>query len=106
MKTTVKKISDTKVEIKVVLDKKELTPAREKAIKSKDAIYQLCDFYSLFYLTFVDKAEVETEYWTHHINTPEVNTWMGLAYERICMAHLPQIKRALRIDGISTLCYC
>ncbi|MBR3233388.1 trigger factor [Candidatus Saccharibacteria bacterium] len=33
MKTTVKKISDTKVEIKVVLDKKELTPAREKAIK-------------------------------------------------------------------------
>ena len=30
---------------------------------------------------------------------------MGLAYERICMAHLPQIKRALRIDGISTLCY-
>jgi Holliday junction resolvase-like predicted endonuclease len=78
---------------------------REKEIKSKDAIYQLCDFYSLFYLTFVDKAEVETEYWTHHINTPEVNTWMGLAYERICIAHLPQIKRALRIDGISTLCY-
>ena len=78
---------------------------REKEIKSKDAIYQLCDFYSLFYLTFVDKAEVETEYWTHHINTPEVNTWMGLAYERICMEHLPQIKRALRIDGISTLCY-
>ena len=28
---------------------------------------------------------------------------MGLAYERICMAHIPQIKRALRIDGISTL---
>lgn len=30
---------------------------------------------------------------------------MGLAYERICMAHIPQIKRALRIDGISTLSY-
>ena len=78
---------------------------REKEIKSKDAIYQLCDFFSLFYLTFVDRAEVETEYWSHHINTPEVNTWMGLAYERICMAHIPQIKRALRIDGISTLNY-
>ena len=76
---------------------------REKEIKSKDAIFQLCDFFSLFYLTFVDKAEIETEYWSHHINTPEVNTWMGLAYERICMAHIPQIKRALRIDGISTL---
>jgi hypothetical protein len=78
---------------------------REKEIKSKDAIYQLCDFFSLFYLTFVDRAEVETEYWSHHINTPEVNTWMGLAYERICMAHIPQIKCALRIDGISTLNY-
>ena len=78
---------------------------REKEIKSKDAIYQLCDFFSLFYLTFIDRAEVETEYWSHHINTPEVNTWMGLAYERICMAHIPQIKRALRIDGISTLNY-
>lgn len=78
---------------------------REKEIKSKDAIYQLCDFFSLFYLTFVDRAEVETDYWSHHINTPEMNTWMGLAYERICMAHIPQIKRALRIDGISTLNY-
>mgnify|MGYP002624478093 CR=1 FL=1 len=78
---------------------------REKEIKGKDAIYQLCDFFSQFYLTFVDRAEVETEYWSHHINTPEVNTWTGLAYERICMAHIPQIKRALRIDGISTLSY-
>ena len=78
---------------------------REKEIKNKDAIYQLSDFFSLFYLTFVDRAEVEMEYWSHHINTPEVNTWMGLAYERICMAHIPQIKRALRIDGISTLNY-
>ncbi|MBO6026127.1 MAG: AAA family ATPase [Bacteroidales bacterium] len=78
---------------------------REKEIKNKDAIYQLCDFFSLFYLTFVKRAEVETDYWSHHINTPEVNTWMGLAYERICMAHIPQIKRALRIDGISTLNY-
>lgn len=32
MKTTVKKLSDTKVEIKVVLEKKELAAAREKAI--------------------------------------------------------------------------
>ena len=30
---------------------------------------------------------------------------MGLAYERICMAHVPQIKRALGLEAISTLCY-
>lgn len=78
---------------------------REKKIKRKDAIYQLCDFFSIFYLTFIDKAEVEQQYWAHHINTPEVNAWMGLAYERICMAHIGQIKHSLRIDAISTLTY-
>lgn len=78
---------------------------REKKIKRKDAIFQLCDFFCLFFLSFIDRAEVEADYWSHHINTPAVNTWMGLAYEHICMAHVPQLKRALRIDGISTLCY-
>ena len=78
---------------------------REKKIKRKDAIYQLCDFFSLFYLTFIDRAEVEHQYWAHHINTPEVNSWMGFTYERICMAHIWQIKHALRIDAISTLNY-
>ena len=58
---------------------------REKEIKRKDAIYQLCDFFSLFYLAFLDRAEVERQYWVHHINTPEINSWMGLTYERICL---------------------
>ncbi len=31
--------------------------------------------------------------------TPKVNTWLGLAYERLCMAHIPQIKAALGISG-------
>lgn len=78
---------------------------REKEIKRKDAIYQLSDFFCLFYLTFIDRAEVEQEYWSHHINTPEVNSWMGLTYERICLVHVAQIKQALRIDAISTLTY-
>lgn len=78
---------------------------REKEIKQKDAIYQLCDFFCLFYLTFIDKAMVEQQFWAHHINTPPINTWMGLTYERICMAHVQQIKHALRIDAISTLNY-
>ena len=78
---------------------------REKKIKQKDAVYQLCDFFCLFFLRFINKSEVETNYWTHHVNTPEINSWTGLAYEQVCMEHIPQIKRALRIDGISTLNY-
>ena len=78
---------------------------REKEIKSKDSIYQICDFFSLFYMAFIDKAEVEMQYWAHHINTPEINSWMGLTFERICMAHIQQIKHALHIDTISTISY-
>ena len=78
---------------------------REKEIKRKDSIYQICDFFSLFYMAFIDKAEVEMQYWAHHINTPEINSWMGLTFERICMAHIQQIMHALHIDTISTISY-
>lgn len=78
---------------------------REKKIKKTDAIYSLSDFFCLFYLTFVERAQVEQDYWSHHINTAAVNTWLGLAYERVCAAHIPLIKRALRVDGISTQHY-
>ena len=78
---------------------------REKDVKKNSAIYQLVDFYSLFYLTFVPIAEAETGYWSNHIGTPEVNTWLGLCFERLCMAHVPQIKLAMHLDRIATKCY-
>lgn len=80
-------------------------PVREKKIKKNDFVFQLADFFCIFWLTFIQKAELEKNYWQHHINTPEINTWMGLSFERICMSHILQIKKALRIDGISTISY-
>ena len=78
---------------------------REKRISNRSAIYQLTDFYSQFYLTFVPRAEAETNYWTNHIGTPEINTWLGLCFERVCMTHVTQIKKALSIFGtISRVC--
>ena len=78
---------------------------RNKNVKKSSAIYQLMDFYSFFYLTFVAKAEAETNYWSHHIGTSEVNAWLGLGFERLCMAHASQIKQALRLDRIATKVY-
>lgn len=78
---------------------------KKKSIKRNSAIYQLVDFYSLFYLTFVPMAEAETGYWSNHIGTPEVNTWLGLSFERLCMAHVPQIKLAMHLDRIATKFY-
>ena len=41
-------------------------------------------------------------FWTQSLNTPEVNTWLGLSFERVCLAHIQEIKQALGIDGIKT----
>lgn len=78
---------------------------RTKKIKSTSAIYQLVDFFSLFYLTFNPKAERENNYWQNHLGNPELNTWMGLAFEKVCLSHIVPIKKALKIDGIATQHY-
>ncbi len=36
------------------------------------------------------------------MNTPQVNAWSGFAFERVCLEHIPQIKKALGISGVST----
>lgn len=78
---------------------------REKKVNTNSAIYQLTDFYTIFYNTFVTKGHTNQHYWSQHVGTPEVNTWYGLAYERICKAHIPQIKRALGIASVATEYY-
>ena len=49
-----------------------------------------CNFRTLS-LAFAEKAATHTYYWTRRQGTPAVNTWLGLAYERVCLAHIPQI---------------
>ncbi len=78
---------------------------KERKVKSTDGIFQLTDLFSLFHLSFNNKNKNDEQYWSHTINTPTQNTWYGLAFERLAMAHIPQIKRALRIDGILTEYY-
>lgn len=75
---------------------------RNKTISARNGIYQLADFYSMFYLQFMKNRTTNEHFWTQSLNTPAINNWMGLAFERICMAHIPHIKRALHIDGIKS----
>ena len=81
---------------------------REKEIKKKDAIYQVCDFFCLFYLTFIDRAEVEQQYWSHHINTPEINTsysWRSKTSSPAAQIDII-IERADNIVHICEVKYC
>ena len=69
--------------------------------KNKGAIFQLIDFYTLFYLKVVSANERKDEnFWPSSAGTPFVLSWEGLAFERICLLHVKEIKRALQIGGV------
>ena len=69
-------------------------------------IYQLVDNFSLFYLQFVkDCRSRDGDYWTASVSSEVKNSWRGLAYERLCLSHIPQIKAALGISGVHTDVY-
>ena len=70
--------------------------------KKKQAVYQLIDNYTLFYYHFLKNAPTDEHFWSNQINTPKVNTWMGLAFERVCLEHVNQMKMKLGISGVLT----
>ncbi len=72
--------------------------------KSKNnTIYQLTDFYSLFYLKFIKNNSLfDDNFWINGIDTPEIRAWSGYAFEQVCLLHLPQIKNALGIANVQT----
>ena len=74
--------------------------------KSKQAIYQLIDNYTLFYFKFIQQNENNDEhFWSASIDSAMHRAWSGLAFERLCMAHTQQIKAALGIAGVLSNIY-
>lgn len=78
---------------------------KTKKIKKTNGLYQLTDFFTIFHNTFLTKPINDEHYWSHNLQTPLMNTWLGLSFERVCMAHIPQIKKSLGIDRIGTEYY-
>lgn len=74
--------------------------------EEQGAVFQLIDNYTLFYYHCIKKnAFCDESYWTHTYLSNDHNTWKGLAFERVCLQHTPQIKHALSIGGIvSNVC--
>ena len=72
----------------------------------KTYIYQLVDFFTLFYLQFGRAKEAfDNNMWLHIQTSSKYSTWLGLSFERLCFAHIPQIQRALGISGVATRTY-
>jgi hypothetical protein len=66
-------------------------------------MYQLIDFYSLFYLRFIKNSDVKDKnFWINSLDSPDVRAWSGYAFEQVCFSHLDEIKKALGIAGVQT----
>lgn len=69
--------------------------------KVKESIYQLLDNYTLFYFQFIlQNKNGDLNFWTSMYNSPLHNIWAGLAFERVCLQHLDQIKDGLGFGGV------
>lgn len=74
--------------------------------KRNDAIYQLIDNFTLFYFKFMEgNINNDEHFWSHSYLSPLRYSWVGLAFERVCMQHVNQIKHKLGISGVLTNVY-
>lgn len=73
-------------------------------LKNK-ARYCLIDNYTLFYIKFVKDSNSDEHFWSDNYKSTLHNAWVGLAFERVCFQHIPQIKSALGISGMHTDVY-
>ena len=72
----------------------------------KEIVYQIVDHYILFYNRFLRDCHSGNEgFWSRNCRSPRLNNWRGLAFERVCMTHVKEIKSALGIAGIAADAY-
>lgn len=65
--------------------------------------YKLIDPFCIFYLKYVpDNVSFPTSFWQQNQSSQSVVSWRGFAFEEVCLQHVPQIKQALGIQGVST----
>ncbi len=68
-----------------------------------ETVFQLVDFFTMFHFAFIGNNRYrDPQFWTHSVNSPMYNTWVGLSFEKLCLSHLDQIKKALGISGVQT----
>jgi AAA+ ATPase superfamily predicted ATPase len=71
--------------------------------KSRESLYQLTDFYSLFYLSFIENTSAnDKNNWLNTLDSPKQRAWSGYAFEQVCLCHVDEIKKALGISGVET----
>ncbi len=63
--------------------------------------YRLSDEYSMFYLKFIEQNKsIGTGQWQRLFHKQSYISWNGFSFETLCLKHIAQIKKALKIDAI------
>lgn len=72
--------------------------------KSRDSLYRLADFYTLFYFKYIEpnKESHDEHWWSHHHDSHSVESWQGLSFELLCLLHINEIKTSLGFAGVAT----
>jgi hypothetical protein len=66
----------------------------------KQIVYQLVDFFTLFYLRFVENSDFTS--WRSMQRSQSFYTWAGNTFELLVMEHMPKLADALRIKEYAT----
>jgi hypothetical protein len=68
---------------------------------AKKKVYQLSDYYTLFYYKFIkDNYGKDEHFWSNTIENASRRTWAGFTFEQVCKDHVDQIKKKLGISGV------
>lgn len=71
--------------------------------KKNEEHYKLIDPFCIFYNHFIhNKKSLPSDFWQREGTSAEINSWRGFAFENVCFNHIPQIKEALGIRGVSS----
>lgn len=69
--------------------------------KKQGTVYQLSDYYTMFYLKFVKGNSFgDDEFWSHSLTSPARRAWAGYTFEQLCKDHIKQIKNKIGISGV------
>lgn len=71
-----------------------------RKIKQNSELYALTDMFTIFHLHFHTIIGEEEKFFSKNLKTSNLLAWEGLAFERVAMQHIRQIKQCLGISGI------
>lgn len=64
----------------------------------REVYYRLTDFYSKFYLSFIDgKKTTNPSFWQDNLLTPSLTAWRGFTFESLCIYHCHKSNRRLAL---------